>query len=132
MNPPLSDDAMVLLALLLLMLGTVLVLTLVLLVWAIVWIRRIDLPDHADMVTALRATPLIVVVILDLLDLTLDIFSAPLSWLLLGRLGLKPLRFVAVVKDLVPFTNFVPLMTLGWVYAHFLAHRQHLLPVHKS
>lgn len=127
MNWPLSQDATVLLTFILGILGAVLLITLILIVWVVLWIRRIDLPPHADFVTALRATPLIVVVILDLLDLSLDVFSAPVTWFLLGRLGLAPLRGVAVVKDLIPMTNFIPLMTISWFYAHFLADRNPLL-----
>lgn len=129
MNWPLSPDATALLAVLLLLLGTILVITLVMVVWVAVWVRRINLPPYADFVTALHATPLVVVVILDLLDLSLDVLSAPLSWFLLGKLGLAPLRPVAVVKDLIPFTNFVPLMTLCWAYAHFVAHENDKFPV---
>ena len=42
----------------------------------IVAVRRIDLPTDADWITALRATPSIVVVLLDLLDLSLDFLAA--------------------------------------------------------
>src|SRR5512142_2631771 len=101
MNWPLSPDATIVLSALLIFLGAVLVITLVLLVFVIWWVRRIDLPKGADFMTALRATPLIVVVVLDLLDLSLDVFSAPITWFFLGQLGLSPLRAVAVVKDLV-------------------------------
>lgn len=120
MNWPLSSDATVLLSAILLFLGIVLLITLVLILFVVWYIRRIDLPTGADFMTALRATPLIVVIILDLLDLSLDVFSAPITWFLLGRLGLGPLRGVAVIKDLIPFTNFIPAMTLAWLFAHFV------------
>jgi hypothetical protein len=130
MNWPLSTDATVLLGIVLVILGSVLILTLVLVIWAILWIRRIELPPGADFMVALRATPLVVVVILDLLDLSLDIFSAPITWFLLGRLGLGPLRGVAVVKDLIPLTNFIPLMTLSWLFArYFTRENGHLIPL---
>jgi hypothetical protein len=90
---------------------------LVLVVWRI---RRINLPAHADFLSALRATPLVVVIVLDLLDLTIDIFSAPIAWILLSHLGLAPLRGVAVVKGLIPVTNLIPLMTLSWLYARYV------------
>jgi hypothetical protein len=127
MNWPLSSDATVLLSALLLFLGAVLIITLVLILFVIWYIRRIDLPAGADFLTALRATPLIVVIILDLLDLSLDIFSAPITWFLLGRLGLGPLRAVAVIKDLIPFTNFIPAMTLAWLFAHFVGEDNRIL-----
>lgn len=127
MNWPLSSDATVLLSAILLFLGAVLFITLVLILFAVWYIRRIDLPAGADFMTALKATPLIVVIILDLLDLSLDIFSAPITWFLLGRLGLGPLRAVAVIKDLIPFTNFIPAMTLAWLFAHFVGNENRFL-----
>jgi hypothetical protein len=51
-----------------------------------------------------------------------DIFSAPITWAVLTYLRLAPLRLVAVVKDLIPVTNFIPLMTLSWLYARFKNH----------
>ncbi len=87
----------------------------------VVWrVRRINLPQGAGFATALRAAPLSVVLLLDALDWSLDIFSAPITWLLLDRLGLAPLRGVAVVKDLIPFDNFIPAMTLAWLAVRVL------------
>ncbi len=83
-------------------------------------VRKIKLPRGAGFATALRATPLSVVLLLDALDWSLDILSAPITWLLLDRLGLAPLRGVAVVKDLIPFDNFIPAMTLGWLAVRVL------------
>ncbi len=89
-------------------------------VWIVWRIRRIDLPPGADIVTALRLTPLPVVIVLDLLDLSLDIFSAPITWVLLTHLGLEPLRAVAVIKDLIPFSEPIPAMTIGWLIVRVL------------
>ncbi len=87
----------------------------------VVWrVRRINLPQGAGFATALRAAPLSVVLLLDALDWSLDIFSAPITWLMLDRLGLAPLRGVAVVKDLIPFDNFIPAMTLAWLAVRVL------------
>jgi hypothetical protein len=97
-----------------------LVLSSLLLIWVIWRIRRIDLPAGADALTALQHTPFIVVLTLDLLDLGLDIFSVPLTWPLLGRLGLAPLRGVTVIEGLIPGTQLVPTMTLAWLFAHWL------------
>jgi hypothetical protein len=97
--------------------------TLALVIWIILRIRRSDLAPNADFLTALRATPLVVVIVLDLLDFSLDIFSAPITWILLSYLKLAPLRMIAVVKDLIPVTNFIPLMTLAWLYARWSASR---------
>ena len=68
----------------LVMAGAGILISLVLLGWIIWRVKRIQLPPDADFLTALRATPLAVVVLLDLLDFSLDIFSAPLAWMVLG------------------------------------------------
>lgn len=83
--------------------------------WVIWRVRRINLPADADFFDALRATPLSVVILLDLLDLSLDFFSAPLAWIILGRLGLEPLRAVTVVESIIPGTQALPTMTIAWI-----------------
>jgi hypothetical protein len=83
-------------------------------------VRRIQLPPDADALTALRATPLLVVITLDLLDFALDFLSAPFAWVLLGRLGLKPLRAVTVIESLIPGTQFIPTMTAAWILARLI------------
>lgn len=89
-------------------------------VWVLARIRRIRMPPEADFMTALQLTPLSVVVLLDLLDFSLDIFAAPFAWALLGRLGLKPLRRVTVVEALIPGTQVLPTMTLAWLVARLV------------
>jgi len=91
------------------------------LVGLVIWrVRKIQLPPNADFFTALRATPLIVVVTLDVLDFMLDFLSAPVAWVLLTRLGLGPLRGVTVVEGLIPGTQIIPTMTLAWIASRFL------------
>jgi hypothetical protein len=90
---------------------------LILLIYVVRVIRRIHLPPDADPMTALRLTPLVVVILLDLLDFSLDFLSAPFSWALLGYLGLKPLRGVTVMESLIPGTQVLPTMTAAWVLA---------------
>ena len=97
--------------------GVGLVLSLLLLGWIMMRIKSIHLPPDADALTALRATPFSVVLLLDLLDLTLDFLSAPFSWVLLGRLGLQPLRAVTVVEAVIPGTQVLPTMTIAWIVA---------------
>lgn len=101
----------------LIVIGTSLLLALLLLAWVLARIKRIHLPPDADLFSALRATPLPVVILLDLLDLSLDFFSAPIAWVLLGRLGLTPLRGITVVEELLPGTQLVPVMTAMWIVA---------------
>src|SRR5512146_3199876 len=80
--------------------GVGLALSLLLAAWIFLKVRRINLPAGTEFFDAMRATPLSVVILLDLLDLSLDIFSAPIAWIILSKLGLEPLRPVTVVKDL--------------------------------
>lgn len=108
----------------LLVLGVVLVGALALsgvLIAIIVWrVKRIHLPPNADPVTALRRTPLSVVIVLDLLDLSLDFLSAPIAWTLLSYLGLLPLRGAAAIVSLIPGTQFLPTMTVAWFVARMI------------
>jgi len=83
-------------------------------------IRRIQLPPNADFFTTLRHLPLMFVVLLDLLDFGLDILAAPVSWLLLDRLGLRALRNKAAVEALIPFTQSLPTFTAAWFAARVL------------
>lgn len=65
----------------------------------------------------LREVPLALVVFIDLLDLGLETFSAPIIWLILRRLGLTALREVATVEAIIPFTGPLPTMTICWLLA---------------
>lgn len=101
----------------LIIIGVGLVLSLIFLGWVFWRVRRIHLPPNADFFEALRLTPLSVVILLDLLDLTLDIFAAPFAWLILGKLGLHPLRAVTMVETIIPGTQVLPTMTIAWFIA---------------
>jgi hypothetical protein len=105
--------------------GVALILALLLLLYVIYRVRRIHLPEDADTLDALRGTPLSVVLMLDLLDMALDIFAAPFAWTILSYLGLKQLRGVTVVESLIPGTQFIPTMTLAWIFARVT--REHRL-----
>jgi hypothetical protein len=96
------------------------ILTVLLAAWILRSVRRISLPPDADFFTALRATPLTVVLMLDLLDFSLDFLSAPIAWPLLGRLGLTPLRQVTVIEELIPGTQVIPTMSLAWLAARII------------
>ena len=96
-----------------------LVLVIILVAWVFTRIRRINLPPNTDFFEALRRTPFSVVLLLDLLDLTLDFLSAPFAWVILGKLGLEPLRAVSVVESFIPGTQALPTMTIAWVIARF-------------
>ncbi|MGA9533523.1 MAG: hypothetical protein WBR18_12465 [Anaerolineales bacterium] len=94
-----------------------LVLAAVVAAWVVIRVRRLRIPAGAGFWDALRLTPFSVVLLLDLLDFSLDIFGAPLAWAVLGYLGLRPLRAVTVVESLVPGTQLIPTMTVAWLAA---------------
>lgn len=83
-------------------------------------IRRLRVPPDADFFTTMRAVPLPLVVLLDLLDFGLDIFSAPIMWVVLDRMGLRSLRNKATVEALIPLTNAIPTFTISWLAARLL------------
>ncbi|MBK7896138.1 MAG: hypothetical protein WAS33_02500 [Candidatus Promineifilaceae bacterium] len=95
-----------------------LALLLALLLLAIVWrqVKRIHIPPDATFGETLLLTPFLLVLMIDLLDFALDFLAAPISWLILDRLGLKALRGVSVVETLIPFTQAIPTMTIAWVW----------------
>ena len=116
MTLPQTIDFSQVLTIILILMGISTVLGLLLMGWVLWRVKHIDLPPNADFQTALRQTPFLVVLVLDLLDFGLDIFSAPISWLLLGKLGLAPLRKVTVLEGVIPGTQGLPLMTLAWIF----------------
>jgi hypothetical protein len=101
-------------------LGAGLVLSVALLAVVIWRVRKIRLPEDADWITTMRMTPILVVLLLDLLDFSLDIFSVPITWPLLGYLGLRPIRNVTVLEGLIPGTQLIPTLTLTWLLARIL------------
>jgi len=83
-------------------------------------IRNLNVPDDADFFTTLRHVPLALVVLLDLLDFGLDIFAAPVAWVVLDRLHLRGLRNKAALEALIPFTQPIPTFSIGWAAARAL------------
>ncbi len=81
---------------------------------------RLRVPTNADFFTTVRAVPLSLVVGLDLLDLGLDVFSAPIIWFILNRFGLQALRNVATVEALIPISGPIPTLTIAWFAARML------------
>lgn len=77
-------------------------------------LRKLNIPPDAGFAETLHYTPLIVVIGVDLLDLALDVLAAPISWIILDRLGLKGLRGVAAVEAAIPGTQLIPTLTLSW------------------
>ena len=82
-------------------------------------LRRVRnrVPANADFFTTVRAVPLSLVIGLDLLDLALDMLSAPIIWMILSRYNLQALRNVATVEALIPISGPIPTLTLAWLAA---------------
>ena len=80
-------------------------------------IRRLRIPPDADFFTTMRYIPLLLAIMLDLLDFGLDIFSAPIIWIALDRMGLYNLRNKATIEALIPITNVIPTFTVCWFAA---------------
>jgi hypothetical protein len=80
-------------------------------------IRRLRIPPDADFFTTMRYIPLPLAIVLDLLDFGLDIFSAPIMWIALDRMGLYNLRNKATIEALIPATNVIPTFTVCWFAA---------------
>jgi hypothetical protein len=80
-------------------------------------IRRMRIPPDADFFTTMRYIPLPLAIMLDLLDFGLDIFSAPIIWIALDRMGLYNLRNKATIEALIPLTNVIPTFTVCWFAA---------------
>jgi len=78
-------------------------------------LRKIRVPSGADFFTTVRAVPLGLVVGIDLLDLGLESFSAPLIWFILNRYKLQALRNVATVEALIPVSGPIPTLTIAWL-----------------
>ena len=83
-------------------------------------IRRLRIPPDADFFTTMRYIPLSLALLLDLLDFGLDVFSAPIMWIALDRMGLYNLRNKATIEALIPATNVIPTFTACWFAARLL------------
>lgn len=91
------------------------VLFLLMLAYAYRTVRHLDIPSDAGLADTLHVTPLLLVVGIDLLDLTLDVLAAPASWIILNRLGLSALRNMATLEAIIPGTQLIPTLTLAWI-----------------
>ena len=102
--------------------GVSLVLATVLFVLVISRLRRLNVPPGAGFGETLLYVPFLLVVFIDLLDWGLDVLSAPVSWVLLDRLGLRALRNVSTVEALIPFTQFIPMLTISWLWVRLFGY----------
>lgn len=102
------------------LMGISLILAVVLFVFAVSRLRNLDIPKDAGFGETLLYTPLALVLFIDLLDFALDILAAPITWVILDRLGLKALRNVFALEAFLPFTQFIPAMTIAWIAVRLL------------
>jgi hypothetical protein len=109
-----------LLTIVLVLMGASIVIAVIGLVFLARRIRRLRIPRDADFFTTMRYIPLSLVVVLDLLDFGLDIFSAPIIWVALDRMGLYNLRNKATIEAIIPITNVIPTFTVSWFIARLL------------
>lgn len=85
--------------------------------WVLRRMRKLRVPPGADFFTTVRAVPFALVLGLDLLDLGLDVLSAPVIWIILSRFNLQALRNVATIEALIPVTGPIPTLSLAWIAA---------------
>lgn len=96
------------------------ILAMLLFIFAVRHLRKLEVPEDAGFGEALLYTPLALVLFIDLLDFALDILAAPFTWMILDQLGLKALRNVFAFEAFLPFTQFIPAMTIAWIAARLL------------
>jgi hypothetical protein len=109
-------------------LGTGILLSIILTIFVVWRIKKIEIPPNANFFEALRYTPLIIVITLDVLDFAFDFLSAPIGFTLLTFLGLNPLRGVAAIEAVIPGTQLIPLMTLAWIFVRVADRRGLKIP----
>ena len=124
-----TDNISNILVIVLALMGTCIFVGIIGLLMLVRRIRRLHIPHDADFFTTMRHIPLALAVLLDLLDFGLDIFSAPILWIALDRMGLPSLRNKATIEALIPFTNVIPTFTVCWFAARLLNLGAPLLPV---
>ena len=95
--------------------GVSFLISIVLLVAAFAQVRKLNIPEDADLTDTLLAIPMIVVLGIDMLDLALDFLAVPIVWVILDRMKLRALRNVSSIEALVPLTGPIPTMTLCWI-----------------
>jgi len=90
------------------------------------WQQVIDLeiPEEADFFETLQMIPITVPIALDLLDLVFDVFSAPISWVILELMGLRALQMITVIEGIIPGTQFIPTLTIAWFVARGMKRKE--------
>jgi hypothetical protein len=83
-------------------------------------VRDLEIPEDADFFETMQVIPITIPIALDLLDLVLDVFSAPISWIILNMMGLGALKMVTIFESIIPGTQLIPTMTIGWIISRTL------------
>ncbi len=99
----------------LIVMGVSFLLFLIIIGFAVRQLRNVEIPPDASFTETLRLTPFLIVLAIDLLDLSLDVLAVPVVWVLLNKLGLKALREVSAIEALIPGTQLIPTLTLSWL-----------------
>jgi len=81
-------------------------------------VRRMTVGLDDTGLFALRSVTIAVPLAIDAVDFGLDFFGAPLAWFIANQTALKPLRGASLWEGLVPGTQLIPSMTLGWYWAN--------------
>ncbi len=116
----LSESLRNALVIIVLCMGAALVAAIALLVIAARQIAEIDVPEDADFFETLQHVPITVPIALDLLDMAFDVFSAPVSWVVLELMGLQALQLITVFQGLIPGTQLIPTLTIAWVISRMM------------
>ncbi len=88
-------------------------------------VRDLNIPPDADFFEVMQVIPITIPIALDLLDGALDVFSAPISWMILEMMGLGSLKMITLVESLIPGTQLIPTLTIAWVIGrYFVKDRQ--------
>lgn len=118
-TPPVADDFVrTLMGLVTTYIGLVLVLV-ALWFWLVVrMVRRITVRLSDTDLLALRSVSVLIPLSIDAVDFGLDFVGAPLAWFIANQTALKPLRGASFFEGLVPGTQLIPSMTLGWYWAN--------------
>jgi hypothetical protein len=88
-------------------------------------VRDLNIPPDADFFEVMQVIPVTIPIALDLLDGALDVFSAPISWIILEMMGLGSLKMITLVESLIPGTQLIPTLTISWIIGrYFVKDRQ--------
>ena len=95
-------------------------------------VAQIEVPEDADFFETLQVIPITVPLALDLLDMAFDVFSAPISWIILELLGLRALQMITIFEGLIPGTQLIPTLTVAWFIAKGMKKKTRQSPLRQA